>query len=99
MTIYRITKRKYYKTENSYSIDVDTTDQKQWEELLYSVEGMMDEKDFEKLPKQAPDDVKQWETVVVCMDTAELDCENNTWWSDEQMFADEDDIVSEEIKK
>ena len=56
----------------------------------------MDEKDFKKLPKQAPNDLKQWEDVVAFMDTADLYCKNNTW-SDEQMFADEDEIVSEEI--
>jgi len=98
MAKYTITKRKYFKTENSYSIDVDTTDQKQWEELLLSAESLMDEKDFKKLPKQAPNDLKQWEDVVAFMDTADLYCKNNTW-SDEQMFADEDEIVSEEIKR
>jgi len=56
----------------------------------------MDEKDFKKLPKQAPNDLKQWEDAVAFMDTADLYCKNNTW-SDEQMFADEDEIVSEEI--
>lgn len=96
MAKYTITKRKYFKTENSYSIDVDTTDQKQWEELLLSAESLMDEKDFKKLPKQAPNDLKQWEDMVAFMDTADLYCKNNTW-SDEQMFADEDEIVSEEI--
>ena len=98
MAKYTITKRKYFKTENSYSIDVDTTDQKQWEELLLSAESLMDEKDFKKLAKQAPNDLKQWEDVVAFMDTADLYCKNNTW-SDEQMFADEDEIVSEEIKR
>tara|TARA_B100001093_G_scaffold513036_1_gene584124 strand:+ start:374 stop:481 length:108 start_codon:yes stop_codon:yes gene_type:complete len=34
MAKYTITKRKYFKTENSYSIDVDTTDQKQWDDYI-----------------------------------------------------------------
>lgn len=64
-----------------YKIDIDTSDQSLWKNLLKSANPDLVEEKGMEFSKDAPSDPQEWYRLLKCVNTEEFPDSEEDWWT------------------